>query len=326
MRFIVTFRLVSSVLAATMVLAAQATGDRAVPLISQISAKNEGADTLQGEDEIIVRSLEVKEVADKTFHLDRNGEVNFPLVGRLNLRGKTVPEVEDMLVSKLKTYYVDPDIELTVTTARIEKVSVIGSVAAPGLHVMKGPTTLADALSLAGGVKADAGSIVVVTREPGAGPIPNPNARTTAAGSVVEINLKSLLEARDPTENFVVMPHDLISVPAAQIVYVMGTVKAPGGFPLGGKNNLTVLQAVTLAGGWDPRIASPQSARIIRHGAVDQQIPVDLRKILSGKAEDVIMHPNDMLYVPSSAIKVVGTRAIEVGITIATGMLVFGAH
>src|SRR5271170_6586297 len=98
MRFIVTFRLVSSVLAATMVLAAQATGDRAVPLISQISAKNEGADTLQGEDEIIVRSLEVKEVADKTFHLDRNGEVNFPLVGRLNLRGKTVPEVEDMLV------------------------------------------------------------------------------------------------------------------------------------------------------------------------------------------------------------------------------------
>ena len=120
-----------------------------------------------------------------------------------------------------------------------------------------------------------------------------------------------------------IQPHDVISVPPAQLVYVVGNVKRAGGFALGGRPTLTVIQALALAEGLDPR-AAPERARILRRGSgSDQQITVDMKKILAGKAEDVVLRPNDILFVPNSAMKTITTRSIEAAIQIGAGLAIF---
>jgi polysaccharide export outer membrane protein len=203
---------------------------------TRADANNSGAYILGVGDEITAHSLQVKELADKVFRLGQEGEVSFPLIGRVRLSGSSVPQAEELLILKLGKYYVQPDLELSVSNLHTEPVSVIGAVGASGVHQMKEKTTLLDALSLAGGVRPDAGSVVVITREPGYGPIPYANAHTSPSGeSVAEINLKSLLDARDPVENVRVQPHDVIAIPTAQLVFVVGNVKHAGGFTLGGR-------------------------------------------------------------------------------------------
>jgi polysaccharide export outer membrane protein len=207
-----------------------------------------------------------------------------------------------------------------------ETLSVIGAVGAPGVHQVRGRMTLLEVLSASGGVRTDAGPVVKITRAKESGPIPHPSAHESATGaSIADINLKSLMDERNPAENILVRPHDVISIPLAEVVYVVGNVKRAGGFPLGGKPNLSVLQALSLAEGLDAR-AAPKNARILRRSATADgeatQTPVDLKAILEGKAEDVTLRPNDILFIPNSRAKSVGARTVEAMLQIATGFVI----
>jgi polysaccharide export outer membrane protein len=87
------------------------------------------------------------------------------------------------------------------------------------------------------------------------------------------------------------------------LVYVVGDVARPGGFPMDHDGHLTILQAVALAQGTNPT-AAKGSAKLIRTTAQGrQEIPVDLKKILSAKATDLALQDNDILFVPNSAAK-----------------------
>ena len=91
----------------------------------------------------------------------------------------------------------------------------------------------------------------------------------------------------------------MISVSEADIVYVVGEVKRPGGFVLKNQEEMSVLQAVALANGLSRR-AAKGSARIIRRfeDGSKQEIPVNLARILKGKEPDMILAANDILFVP----------------------------
>jgi polysaccharide biosynthesis/export protein len=286
-------------------------------------------DKLAPGDQIVVRSVTVKEIAEKQFRIDSNGEANLPLAGRVHLAGLTVKQAEDTLAQAAHKYYVDPDIAINVVEFHSEPVSVIGSVGNPGVHDARGHKTLLEVLSLAGGVKGDAGPILTITRLDDYGPLPLPGARETASHSIVaDVDLKSLLAAKDPAQNIFVQPFDVISIPHAEMVYVIGNVKKAGGISLGGRESISALEALSLAEGWDPR-AAPSHAHILRlspDGGVDvgrEEIPVDLNKMLKGKQHDVLLHANDILVVPNSTAKGITTRSIEAALQIATGVLIF---
>src|SRR5260370_15449747 len=128
-----------------------------------------------------------------------------------------------------------------------------------------------------------------------------------------------------PEENILIQPNDVISVPRAELIYVVGEVKKAGGFPLDGHESLSVLRAISLSEGLLPT-ASPAGVRIHRGGqgvGERQEIAVDLKRILSGKAPDVSLQPDDILFVPSSASKKAGIRAIEAAIQLGTGVVIW---
>jgi polysaccharide export outer membrane protein len=278
-------------------------------------------------DQILIRSVQVKEIADKQFRLESNGGVNLPLAGRVRLMGLSIAQAEGAITKVIEKYYFDPDIAVTVAEFRSEPVSVIGAVGTPGVHEARGRKTLLEMLSSAGGVRADAGPVVKIMRLRSYGPIPLPNAREAGGDTMVaEVDLKSLVDARNPVENILVQPYDVIAVPRAETIFVVGNVKKSGAIPLGGRSSLSTLEALSLAEGLDLK-AAPSRARILRPSDVApntarKEIPVNLAKILSGKNTDIYLQPNDILFVPNSAAKGVTTRAIEVALQIGTGILI----
>jgi polysaccharide export outer membrane protein len=108
-------------------------------------------------------------------------------------------------------------------------------------------------------------------------------------------------------------------------VYVVGEVKKAGGFPLNERQSISVLQALSLAEGTTPD-AAPGASRILRgHGSTAgrQEIPVDVKRILSGRMPDVALEPDDILFIPGSTGKKVAMRGVEAAIQLGTGILIW---
>ncbi len=286
-------------------------------------------------DQILVRSMLVKEVGEKVYRLDERGDINLPMVGRVSAAGKTILALEAELNEQFKGFYVEPQIAVSMAEYRSAPISILGAVGNPGVHQARGKPSLLEMLSAAGGIRADAGPVVKITRQRKFGPIPLANVKENSVDSTVaEVSVKSLVDARDPSENITVQPYDVISIPRAELVYVLGNVKKAGAVNLGAQRSLSVVEALAMAEGFDPR-ASPKHARILRPPGTGQtvssskliggrtEIPVDLHKVLKGQAADVYLEPNDILFVPSSTARTVTTRSLETALQVGTGLVIF---
>ena len=296
-------------------------------------AKPDPADQLRStyvlgpEDQIAVRVLEADEISDKPVRVDMSGNIRLPMIGRLRASGLTIEQLEAEIAARLKVYILDPEVSISIVEFRSQPVSVIGSVRNPGVHQLQGRKTLVEVLSDAGGLAPEAGHSVKIARRLEWGRIPLPSAADDPSGrfSVAEVSLRGILDAKNPDENILVRPHDVISVPRAEMVYVIGQVQHAGGFILNERENLSVLKALSLAGGLD-HAASPKNARILRasSGASSRlEIPVDLKSILAGQTGDVPLQPEDILFVPSSLPKKAVIRAAEAAVQIGTGLVIW---
>jgi polysaccharide biosynthesis/export protein len=303
-----------------------ATAPLAVPQPAPRPVENNSAYVLGPDDEITVRALDVDEIDGKVVHVDPSGNVDLPLVGKVRASGLSVSDFEAQLGKKLGKYVRDPRVSVTVSAYKSQPVSVLGSVNTPGVYDLMGPTTLEQVLSRAGGLRNDAGNTVNITRSREWGTIPLASAKLDASGdfSTASVSVKSLMDASDPLNNITVRPKDVISVPRADLVYVVGAVNRPGGFVLNERANMSVLQAVSMAEGLQ-KTSSPQKAQIIRNGMTpaEQKIPVNLTKVLSGAQPDVPLLANDILFVPNSAAKSATYRVLEAAIQTGTGIAIF---
>ena len=266
-------------------------------------------------DQIMVRVPAVDEIDNKPIPIDQRGTINLPVVGRIQASGLTTEQVELAISERLKKYLVLPDVSVYLTEMRSQPVSVLGQVQTPGIHQLQGRKTLFEILSLAGGLRPEAGNVVNITRRIEWGPIPLPGAQNDSTGqfSVGSVQVKSVMNASNPAENIVIKPNDVISVPKADTIYVIGAVKKPGAYVLGEHRTLSALQVLALAEGAD-RAASTKDAKIMRvrpDSNERTEIPVDLKTVLSGKTPDVLLIADDILFVPTSKAKAAGFRALE---------------
>ena len=264
---------------------------------------------------VIVEELP-DEFANKTFRLDTNGELSLPLIGRIQAGGLSIVGLESESKARLAHILKDPQVTISLVNFGSQPISVLGAVNTPGIRQLEGRKTLFEALSLAGGLRPDAGYQVKITRDLKWGQIPLPQARTDASGqsSVVSIKLSDIIDATDPTENIEILPGDTVSVPRAKLVYVIGSVVKSGGFALNEHSSISALQALSLAEGLQKTAASDK-ARIMRAvpGSTNRvEIAINLKKLLDGKIADVRLEPNDILFVPNSASKVAGQRAMDI--------------
>jgi len=264
------------------------------------------------DDQLVVRALDVAEFPEAPIRIDANGQINLPMIGRIEAGGKTIEQLEGEITLELKRYLLDPQVTVSIAEFRSRPVSVFGSITRPGVMQLRGPKTLWELISEAGGLKNDAGQKIKITRRVEYGPLPLEGAQVDETGQFImaEIDVKDLLEMSNPAENIELMEQDVISVSTADVVYVVGHVNRAGGFVTSG--SISVLEALSLAGGYQ-KFAQAKNARILRviPGTDERQIiAVNLKKTLSGEAEDVAMRPQDILFVPHDAWKDFGVGMV----------------
>lgn len=280
-------------------------------------------------DEITIQQENAEELNGKSSRIDDLGFVDLPVVGRLKLSGLTLEEAEVVLKQELGKLLLKPNPVISIKEYRSQPVSVFGEVNTPGVIQLQGRKTLGEMISMAGGIKTDAGSEVTVTRRLTYGPVPVQGAVTDGSGqySTARIDIAGLMRGTNPQSNIDIAPQDVITVPKAEVVYVMGSVKKPGGFALSTNGSITVLQALALAEGTTPQ-AGTKNARIIRANNGDgpkQEIPVNVAAILNNKESDVDLKPKDILVIPDSLPKKIGVRVAEAALQAATGAAIFRA-
>jgi polysaccharide biosynthesis/export protein len=285
------------------------------------------------DDGISVHVVDLAELDSKALgiiRIDHQGNIRLPLAGRIQASGLTVEQLEKEIANRLTSIMNDPEVTVSVAEFRSHPVSVLGAVRNPGVYQVTGRKTLFEVLSLAGGLNPDASNRVNITRLAPAGRLPLSNAVLDKTGAfyIGELNVRNVMEAKDPDENIDVLPGDVITVPKADLVYVVGAVHRSGGFPLSEKEQISVLQAVSLAEGLD-RVAGAKNARILRQpapGAERTEIPVNVQEILDGRAKDMSLQANDILFIPNSVAKSASMRAIEAAIQTGTGLVIWGRY
>ncbi len=279
------------------------------------------------DDQITIRALHVEEITAEPMRIAPDGSIRLPLAGRIMAAGQTADQLQQDIVEKLRPFIVDPEVTVSITDFRSEPVSVLGAVRTPGVYQLQGNKTLAEMLSLAGGMDPAAGSVVKITRplEHGAIPMRGATVDPTGQFSVAEVNLTAILKAEDPASNIVILPRDVITVPRAEMVFVMGQVQRAGGFVLNDAANLTLLQALSMAGGLGNN-ASPKNALLLKsdpEGGSRKEVPVNLRDVLQGKSPDMAMSAGDILLVPDSLPKKAAVRALEAAVQAGTGIAIW---
>lgn len=132
-----------------------------------------------------------------------DGSVTFPLAGRVDVAGASVSDVAQRLSSKLKEFLPEPVVTVVVTGIEGNRVYVLGKVNKPGPMVLQGPTSVLQALSIAGGLDkfADEKGIKVI-RDSGDG-----------MSQVLPVDFRELSSGKSLTTNFRLVAGDTLLVP-----------------------------------------------------------------------------------------------------------------
>jgi polysaccharide biosynthesis/export protein len=232
--------------------------------------------------------FDTPELAGK-LRVSNNGDVILPLVGSIHVAGLSANEMQSLIREKLIAggFMNDPQVTVFIAEYATQGVSVLGEVKSPGVYPAFGDHHLVDYISLAGGLTALAGNTVTITHAD------HPNQPEQVR---VSSNAPSRIQ-----NNPVILPGDSIFVEKTGIIYVIGDVVRPGGFPMDHDDHLTILQALALAQGTTYSAKKSSSVLIRNTGQGRESIPVDLKKILANKAVDEPLHDNDILFVPNSS-------------------------
>jgi polysaccharide export outer membrane protein len=277
-------------------------------------------------DDLSVTAPGIEQLDHRDFHVDSEGAISVPLIGRVKAAGLTTQQLSQEIAVRMRKYYRNPEVSVRITQLRSKSVSILGAVNQPGIQQADGNRTLSDMLALVGGVRSDAGPFVEVTRwvqtdGAKASDSPDGNSDSKLATSM-RFRLAEVLSAKDPGSNITVRAGDVINVPKARYTYVVGDVRNAGAFPIQDGNSLTLVKVIALAGGVLPN-ADSKHIRLIHSDDGRSERIINLKDVLTGKTDDVGVQREDIVFVPGSIGKNATLRAIEAAIQVGTGLAIF---
>jgi polysaccharide export outer membrane protein len=258
------------------------------------------------------RDLIVLEVYDspelsRTVRVDSDGLIRLPMMKRkIKAQGLMPNELEAAVSSAFEEegLVVNPFVTITVAEYSSRPISVLGAVKTPLTFLASSPITLVEAIARAGGLTQETGAEILISKtERGLDGEERPLVRRVA--------VKALIDVADPDANLLLSGGEEIRVPEAGKVFVVGNVKKPGAFAVQAGGESSVLRMLAVAEGLAP--FPGRQAYIYRREAsgAKNEIAIELQKIMSRKAPDEPLYPNDVLYIPDNQNKRIGMAALE---------------
>lgn len=253
-----------------------------------------GSDYKVGRQDLLEIKVFDLEELNQTVRVADDGSITVPLLGRLQVAGLTKGELEALLARLLEERFVrDPQVTIFVKEYESKKVAVSGAVKKPGTYEMLGEKTLLEMISQAGGLDAEPGKQIYIFRQ----------ANDGGEAERLAVDLDRLVYRADAALNVALAPGDIVYVPAIEKVriFVSGAVRNPNLYEVPRDEPVTVLKAVTLAGGTTDR-AAEKKVQVIRTKPDGTRliIPVDLKRVKRGKIEDPVLQRDDLVLVPEA--------------------------
>jgi len=201
-----------------------------------------------------------------------SGVITLPLVGAIEVKGKTSNEIAVIFSNKLEQgqYLIQPKVAVRIGQQVSRSFSVLGEVLKPGRFPIQGQMSIFDALSQAGGISSRADKTLRLLRR-------KDTANQTEALAYETIRLD--FEDAKTTGQLMqkVLPNDVLIVGQQKNFYVYGEVRRPGAYPV--EDDLNVMRVLSIGGGMTDK---GSSSRMIIH-----------RKTQSGELKEIPAHLSD---------------------------------
>lgn len=218
---------------------------------------------LAAQDKIAVTVLKHPELSG-AYTVPPDGMIDFPRVGQVNVIGKTTGQVAAIIIDKLGTILVKPDVSVVLTEQRLRNANVLGSVAKPGPYQLTKGARITELVAAAGDLAGDREKLT---------------ATLIRGTKTLKVDLQQAI-AGNPEANLELQEGDVlwIQAPTLMTVIITGQVKTPGSYRL--EQGSRLLDALAKAG--DLLGAREKlSATVMR---VNTTVAVDLQQALTGDA------------------------------------------
>ena len=228
-----------------------------------------------------------------TVRVSEDGKINLPLIGTLTVAGLSAFELESLIKRKLDERFLkDAQVGVFIQEYRSSIVSVMGAVRSPKDYQLVGQTTLLQMISMAGGITEKAGKMIHVFRTSPDG-----------VSDKLEIEIERLLYGGEQRYNIPLLPGDIVNIPIDREVsiYIFGEVLKPGSIKFRESDKMTLLTAIASAGGFTDRASrGGVTLKRIDDQGREQLTKINVRAIIKGKQEDVMLQAEDIIIVQES--------------------------
>jgi len=264
-------------------------------------------------DVLNIQVFDTPELSIEAARVSQGGQVTMPVLGIVDVAGLNAIEAAQRIEAELRKrgIMVDPHVTVSVVEFSTQGATLLGEVRSPGVYPTFGGRRLLDMIALAGGLAPSAGKIVTIAHRS------DPRHPETV---LLVPNAQSLGAQSNP----IILPGDTIVVGRAGIVYVLGAVTRPGGYLIDNNEHISLMQALTLAGGWDKAAALSKSRLIRKVPEGHKELILDLKRVLNGKQSDVSVLDGDILYVPMSLGKTIEYEGMQAAVSAAQSAVVVG--
>ena len=243
----------------------------------------ESKDFIVGTEDILEVQVWDNKDLNQVVFVRPDGKTSLPLAGEIQAAGKTVQELQDYLSAVYSKTVKGAAVTVIIREIRSRPIYFVGGFGKPGAMQLTRDLNLLQAVALVGGVAqgADAEKGFVLRKD-----------------KQIPIDFTKLTQKGDLTQNIKLEPGDSIVVPVADIVYVQGEVRTPGGVKY--TQDLTLVRAITQAGGLTQMAAGGRVDILRGKGEKKERIRVDVDKMMRAGdgSHDVLMKPDDIILVP----------------------------
>ncbi len=249
-------------------------------------------------DVLDIRIFNRPQLSRDAVRVEGSGMIRMPLVdGEIQAACKTEGELAQDIKTRYLKFYRNPQVDVFIKEYHAREVAVIGAINEQGRYQMQRRLRLLELLTYAKGPSDKAGQTINIVRAPRSGLCNNGASTADESGSFISLRLNDTMRGEDKANPYV-EPGDIVTLPEADQVYVIGNVYSPKTLPL--KEPITVSRAVAMAGG-PLRDSKTDRVHIVRQQqGGEAEIYVDLKAIARKQATDVLLQPNDIVEVRES--------------------------
>jgi polysaccharide export outer membrane protein len=251
-------------------------------------------------DIIDIRIYNRPQLSREAVRIEGNGMIRMPLIeNEIQAGCLTEGELAKEISTRYARFYKNLQVDVFIREYHSKQVAIIGAVNEQSRFELQRRVRLLELLTYAKGPSAKAGQTINIVHSNVASPCKQTDETDTAA-AFMSSKLSDVL-AGDPTSNPYLEAGDIVTLPEADQVYVVGNVFMPLTISL--KEPITLTRAIAMAGGLK-QDTSKEKIRVLRQEpgtTTRKEIIVDLSAIEKKRSEDLALAPNDIIDVPTSA-------------------------